>query len=113
MLMPEMPTPRKSLEDDDLDRLLQPTKFYKYPRDVIADVKLTLSEKRAILSAWVSNACAVESIPTLRIAPWSRAPVSFDEVMEALQRLDRMEDRPRTSRNVRPQRSGNDASTGG
>lgn len=111
MLVPDVPTPRKFIEDDDLDRLLQPAKFYKYPRDVIADATLNGSEKRAILSAWVSNACAVESIPTLRIAPWSKAPVSFDEVMEALQRLDRMEERPGASRHIRPQQSGNDAST--
>jgi len=113
MLMPEMPTPRKSFEDDDLVRLLQPAKFYKYPRDVIADATLDVSEKRAILSAWVSNACAVESIPTLRIAPWYRAPVSFDEVMEALQRLDRMEEASDVSHISRPRRNGNDASTGG
>ena len=111
MLVPELPTPRNSGEDDGLDRLLQPAKFYKYPRDVIADASLDVSEKRAILSAWVSNACAVESIPTLRIAPWSKAPVSFDEVMEALQKLDRMDERPGASHSFGPQRSGNSAST--
>ncbi|HEX2592417.1 MAG TPA: hypothetical protein VHL34_13025, partial [Rhizomicrobium sp.] len=74
-------------------RLLQPSRFYRYPRDVLADATLSIPEKRAILSAWVSDACAVDSLPTLRIAPWSRTAVTFDEAMDALHTLDRDHER--------------------
>jgi hypothetical protein len=92
MLVPAPPRPY-STGDDELDRLLQPSRFYRYPKDVLADASLSVSEKRAILSAWVSDACAVDSLPTLRIAPWSHVAVTFDEVMEALQTLDRNQQR--------------------
>ncbi len=106
MLMPTI-SPRH-IADDELDRLLRPAKHYKYPKDVVADPTISLSEKRAILSAWVSDACTVESIPSLRIAPWSSAPVSFDEVMSALQLLDRTQERP-LEEHKRRKRSGSDA----
>ena len=72
----------------DLDRLLDPARAYKSPHDVLDDRHLTLQEQRAILSSWASDACAVESMPALRQIPGSPARVSFDEIMEALQRLD-------------------------
>lgn len=108
MLMPKMPPPRMTC-DEELDRLLQPGKYYKYPKHVVADAALSLAEKRAILSAWLSNACAVESIPSLRIAPWSHAAVSFDEIMSALQLLDRMQESAATE-HKRGKQSGSDAS---
>jgi hypothetical protein len=83
-------TPPSHLSTDDphLDWLLNPARFYKHPRDVIDDRRLGLSEKRAILSSWASDACAVESMPALRQIPGTPAPVSFDDVMDALRRLD-------------------------
>ncbi len=83
-------TPPSHLSTDDphLDRLLNPGQFYKHPRDVIDDPYLGLSEKRAILSSWASDACAVESRPAFRQIPGTPAPVSFDDVMDALRRLD-------------------------
>lgn len=57
-------------------------------RDVLQDPDLTTSEKRAILSAWASDACAVESAPALRKAPGAETPVTFDEVIDALRSLD-------------------------
>jgi hypothetical protein len=42
----------------------------------------------AILSSWASDACAVESRTALRRPPGVPAPVTFDEVMDALMRLD-------------------------
>ena len=77
-----------STDDPHLDRLLNPAQFYKHPREIIDDPHLGLSEKRAILSSWASDACAVESMPALRQIPGSPAPVSFDDVMDALRRLD-------------------------
>jgi hypothetical protein len=76
--------------DPGLDRLLDPACAYKSPHDVLDDRQLTLREKRAILSSWASDACAVESMPALRQIPGSPARVSFDVIMDALQRLDRL-----------------------
>ncbi len=81
-------------DDCDLDRLLHPARFYRNPRDVVEAENLSLSEKRAILSSWASDACAVDSMPTLRKPPGLDAPISFDEVMEALQLLDKHMARP-------------------
>jgi hypothetical protein len=74
---------------DVLDRLLDPGRFYESPGDVVVDSALSLSEKRAILSSWASDACAVESCPPLRHPPFAVRPVSFDQVMDALAMLDR------------------------
>jgi hypothetical protein len=92
-------TPPSHLRTDDphLDRLLNPAQFYKHPRDVIDDPHLGLSEKRAILSSWASDACAVESKPALRQSPGTPAPVSFDDVMDALCRLDDLARTPATA----------------
>jgi hypothetical protein len=72
----------------DLDRLLNPAAVFDHPRDVLRDADLTKHEKRAILSSWASDACAVESDPTLRRSPGASAPVSFADIVEALRSLD-------------------------
>src|SRR6187399_3168475 len=72
----------------ELDRLLNPAAFFNHPRDVLSDPDLTSQEKRAILSSWASDACAVDSSPTLRRPPGAKAPVTFEEIVEALRRLD-------------------------
>jgi hypothetical protein len=71
-----------------LDRLIHPARFFGCPEDVLRDGTLDVQEKRAILSSWASDACAVESVPALRNPPGLAAPVSFDDVMDALRRLD-------------------------
>jgi hypothetical protein len=71
----------------DLDALLHPARAYAHPHDVVHDPDLTLYEKRAILSSWASDACAVEAAPALREIPGGRV-VTFDEVMDALRSLD-------------------------
>ena len=71
----------------DLDQLLHPAKAFEHPSAVVKDPDLTLNEKRAILASWASDACAVETAPTLR-HPSNGKPVAFDEVMEALRSLD-------------------------
>lgn len=81
-------TSHLSTNDLDLDRRLNRARFYKHPDDVVDDPQLSLQEKRAILSSWASDACAVESMPALRQIPGSSEQVSFDTIMEALQRLD-------------------------
>lgn len=76
--------------DPEIDRLLHPGRFYERPADVVMDASLTHSERRAILSAWASDACAVDSAPPLRHPPFASQPVSFDEVMDALVALDQL-----------------------
>jgi hypothetical protein len=76
----------------ELDRVLNPGSVFNSPRDVVSDPDLTLQEKRAILSSWASDACAVESAPRLRRPPGATACVTFDEIVDALRSLD--DDRP-------------------
>jgi len=62
-------------EDDldlDLSSLLHPASAFDHPRDVLNDPDLTRVEKRAILSSWASDVCAVASAPELRQAPGAK-----------------------------------------
>ena len=70
----------------DVNSLLHPAQAFAHPSDVVHDCDLTLSEKRVILAAWASDACAVD--PVLRRIPGC-TPVSFDDIMDALRTLDR------------------------
>jgi hypothetical protein len=71
-------------------RLLHPGRFYASPEALLRDSSLDVQEKRAILSSWASDACAVESNPALRRPPGADEPIGFDVIMEALQSLDRV-----------------------
>ncbi|MGE0751473.1 MAG: hypothetical protein AB7K64_12915 [Variibacter sp.] len=71
----------------ELDELLHPAQAFNHPSEVVSDPDLTLNEKRAILASWASDACAVEAAPALREGP--KAPVRFDDIMEALRTLDK------------------------
>ena len=73
----------------ELDDLLHPAQAFEHPSNVVNDPDLTLNEKRAILASWASDACAVEAMPALRRPPGAPAPVTFDDVMDALRALDR------------------------
>ena len=73
----------------ELDNLLHPAQPYARPIEVLADPDLTLDEKREVLSAWASDACAIEMAPALRRAPGSAWIVSVDEILEALRALDK------------------------
>lgn len=83
-----IPSLTPETDDPELDRLLSPARYYSHPDDVLADTGLDIGGKRAILSAWASDACAVESVPALRRPPGAQAPISFDVIMDALRRLD-------------------------
>jgi hypothetical protein len=74
-------------KDFELAHLLHPARAFRAPMDVVADPDMTVQEKRAILASWASDACAVEAVPDLRRAP-SASLVRFDDVMDALKRLD-------------------------
>jgi hypothetical protein len=66
---------------------------------VVNDPDLTLNEKRAVLAAWASDACAVEAAPELRTGP--AGAVRFDDIMDALRELDRQVASPAADRRVR------------
>lgn len=85
---PIIPSPVPETSDITLDRLLSPASHFRRPDDVLNDDTLDIEEKRAILSSWASDACAVESVPALRRPPGSEQPVSFDQIMDALCSLD-------------------------
>jgi hypothetical protein len=57
---------------------------------VLADRSLTIPQRRTILSAWASDACAVLSRPVLRLPEFATKPVTFDEIMDTLRELDRV-----------------------
>ena len=77
----------RSHDTFDLDELLHPAQAFGHPSEVVNDPDLTLNEKRAILASWASDACAVDSAPALRKMPGGK-PVTFDDVVDALQSLD-------------------------
>jgi hypothetical protein len=68
--------------------LLHPAQAFAHPQEIVSDPDLSLEEKRAILAAWASDACAVEAAPALRRAPGSDRSVAIDDLLEALRTLD-------------------------
>jgi hypothetical protein len=76
-----------------LEKLLRPSVGFQHPWDVLKDPWLDVDEKRAILSSWASDGCAVENQPTLRWLIGTEAPVALHEVLAALSRLDALEQR--------------------
>ena len=85
---PIIPSLVPETSDLALDRLLSPARHFRHPDDVLNDDTLDIQEKRAILSSWASDACAVESVPALRRPPGAEQSVSFDQIMDALCKLD-------------------------
>jgi hypothetical protein len=71
----------------DLDDVLRPADAFSHPQEVVCDPDLSINVKRTILASWASDACAVEAMPGLRKSPRG-APVSFDDIMDALKELD-------------------------
>ena len=71
----------------DLNELLHPADAFEHPSEVVGDPDLTLNEKRAILSSWASDACALEAAPELRELPRGKV-IRFDDIMDALRSLD-------------------------
>lgn len=66
-----------------------PGDVFRHPREVLAHPTLSYEEKRGILASWTSDAHAVESYPTLRCLPGSRAEVvPVDMLFAALAELD-------------------------
>ena len=92
-------TPKRSTSGLDIGRLLQPANAFADPMAVVDDQDLTLTEKRAILSAWASDARSADT--TFHRSEGAK-PVRFDDVMDALKELDRrygaLKSRPRYRR---------------
>jgi hypothetical protein len=88
--MEETMRPTTAFHDNvfDLNALLHPGTIFNHPRDVVANPSLSISEKRAILASWASDASAIASCPSLRAPPGLKAPVTIDEILEALRELD-------------------------
>ncbi len=82
--------PTTAFDDNvfDLNALLHPGTIFDHPGDVVAHPSLTMSEKRAILASWASDASAIRSCPALRAPAGLRAPITIDEILEALRELD-------------------------
>jgi hypothetical protein len=72
----------------DINAMLHPGTVFEHPRDVVNHPDLTISEKRAILASWASDASAIASCPALRAPQGLKAPVTIDEILEALCELD-------------------------
>ena len=72
----------------DFNALLHPGTVFHHPRDVLADPALSISEKRAILASWASDASAIASCPALRAPDGLKTPVHIDDILEALCALD-------------------------
>ena len=82
---------RPTTADDnvfDFNYLIHPGTKFDHPKDVVSHPGLTLSEKRAILASWASDASAIASCPALRAPDGLKAPVIIDEILEALCALD-------------------------
>ena len=82
--------PTTAFDDNvfDINALLHPGTVFDLPREVLADASLSVSEKRAILASWASDASAIVSCPSLRAPASLKAPVTIDEILAALCELD-------------------------
>ncbi|MBR0915458.1 hypothetical protein [Bradyrhizobium japonicum] len=72
----------------DFQAILHPGTVFEHPKDVVSHPDLSLSEMRAILASWASDASAIASCPALRAPEGLKAPVTIDEILEALCALD-------------------------
>jgi hypothetical protein len=82
--------PTTAIKDNvfDINALIHPGRVFNHPRDVVSHPTLTLAEKRAILASWASDASAIASCPALRAPNGLKAPVTIDEILDALCVLD-------------------------
>jgi hypothetical protein len=82
--------PTTAIDDNvfDFDYLLHPGTRFEHPRDVVSHPGVSLGEKRAVLASWASDASAIASCPALRAPNGLKAPVTIDEILDALCALD-------------------------
>jgi hypothetical protein len=89
----------------DMTALLHPADAFSHPMDIVEDCDLTSYEKRAILSSWAADACAVKDLrdPT---RSFHGAGVSFDDILDALRALDSESELPAEPKRRSSRRSG-------
>jgi hypothetical protein len=61
---------------------------YSLPHELVEDPSFNTRQKREILAEWASDACAIESFPTLRLLPGTTFPVTLSSILDALASLD-------------------------
>ena len=66
-----------------------PAHPFSHPSAVLEANSLSGSDKRVLLAAWASDACAVEGRRALRWLPGTPEPVTVDDILVSLQALDR------------------------
>jgi hypothetical protein len=74
--------------------IFHPAAHYDTPADVLNDNKLSIPEKRIILSSWASDIYAVESCPGLRDIPGIGHHIRLADILSALRQLDGDDDPP-------------------
>lgn len=68
----------------------QPVSRFLHPFDVARHPSLEPEVKRAILASWASDRAAVENLPAFRKPPGFKKPIPVDDVLAALNTLDRL-----------------------
>jgi hypothetical protein len=79
--MEETMRPTTAFDDNvfDINALLHPGTVFDRPRQVLTHPSLSISEKRAILASWASDASAIASCPALRAPAGLEAPITIDD----------------------------------
>jgi hypothetical protein len=88
-------TIRSGLSIDTSSAQFHPISHYGSPAAVLRDAKLSIAEKRLILSSWASDMYAVDSQPALREIPGIAHPLRLSEILGALRQLDHEDQPPR------------------
>ena len=70
------------------DKIVDLHAVFESPCEIVSHPELCLAEKRAILASWASDASAMPSCPSLRAPQELKAPVTIDQILEALCALD-------------------------
>jgi len=89
----------------EMTALLHPADAFSHPMDVVEDCDLTSYEKRAILSSWAADACAVKDLRDPSRSSHGAA-ISFDDILDALRVLDSKSELPAEPRPRSVRRSG-------
>jgi hypothetical protein len=72
-----------------------PASHYETPDAVLADSRLSVAEKRLVLSSWASDMYAVEAAPDLREIPGIARRLRLSDILGALRQLDQEDEPPR------------------
>lgn len=75
----------------------QPFSRFLHPFDVAHNPSLEPEVKRAILASWASDRAAVRDQPAMRKPPGARRAVPTDDILAAMQALDRPAEGPSAS----------------